>query len=86
MQKPPSIGGLEHPTSSPGWPWKHPVGPDKLCHDVTIHISCPSILTLNHTFHLPFSISFFWMPSFRKFLVYSAVLPPKPLLWTILGW
>lgn len=60
--------------------WKHPVGPDKLCHDVTIHISCPSILTLNHIFHLPFSISFFWMPSFRKFLVYSAVLPPKPLL------
>lgn len=66
--------------------WKHPVGPDKLCHDVTVHISCPSILTLNHTFHLPFSIFFFWMPSFRKFLVYSAVLPPKPLIWTILGW
>ena len=51
-----------------------------------MHISCPPILTLNHTFHLPVLISFFCMPSFKNFPVYSAILPPNPLSWVALRW
>lgn len=70
--------GRRKPTNGPGSTWW-----DGLPCVETMPIPCPSILTLNHTVHLPI-LTPSWMPSFRDLLVRIAVLPSEPfyrLLW-----
>lgn len=72
-------------TSHPGWPWKYWVGLDKVYRDETMYISCRPIVTQPH-FPSSVLISFFCRPSFKNFLVYSAILPLNPLSWVALRW